>query len=205
LIITAETSESLNLYAFNSDGDPIEGFPLLVGGYSNSSEEPVHPSMNGQYLTAISPSGDFRIWRFPNAQNTQWESRYGNGGTNKLTGRLSESDIQQPAFTVLNKDETYNWPNPASDETFLRFQTSEPGDVQIRITTTSGRLIYNQTHQSRGGAPEEIRCRFEHLQDWEQTQLVSTMQRIATMMDAEDIDAAPMLEVGSLRVLSTNQ
>jgi hypothetical protein len=157
LIITAETSESLNLYAFNSDGDPIEGFPLLVGGYSNSSEEPVHPSMNGQYLTAISPSGDFRIWRFPNAQNTQWESRYGNGGTNKLTGRLSESDIQQPAFTVLNKDETYNWPNPASDETFLRFQTSEPGDVQIRITTTSGRLIYNQTHQSRGGAPEEIR------------------------------------------------
>jgi DNA-binding MarR family transcriptional regulator len=47
--------------------------------------------------------------------------------------------------------------------------------------------------------------RFEHLQDWEQTQLVSTMQRIATMMDAEDIDAAPMLEVGSLRVLSTNQ
>jgi len=41
--------------------------------------------------------------------------------------------------------------------------------------------------------------RFEKLEGWEQTQLVATMQRIATMMDAEDIDAAPMLEVGSIQ------
>ncbi|WP_340105810.1 T9SS-dependent M6-like inactivated metalloprotease [Rhodohalobacter sp. 8-1] len=156
-IIAAQASESLNLYAYNSDGDPIEGFPLLVGGYPDTSVEFIHPAMNDEYLTAVSPAGDFRVWRFPNAQNTQWESRYGNGGTNNLTGRLLDSDVQEPAFTVLNKQETYNWPNPASDETYVRFQTSEPGDVQIRITTTSGRLIYNQTHPSRGGSPEEIR------------------------------------------------
>ncbi len=47
--------------------------------------------------------------------------------------------------------------------------------------------------------------RFEKLQDWEQTQLVSTMQRIANMMDAEDIDAAPMLEVGVLQRLTSSQ
>jgi len=41
--------------------------------------------------------------------------------------------------------------------------------------------------------------RFEKLQEWEQTQLVSTMQRIACMMDAENLDAAPMLEVGVLQ------
>ena len=40
---------------------------------------------------------------------------------------------------------------------------------------------------------------FEKLQEWEQTQLVSTMQRIACMMDAENLDAAPMLEVGVLQ------
>lgn len=42
--------------------------------------------------------------------------------------------------------------------------------------------------------------RFEKLEEWEQTQLVATMQRIATMMDAENIDAAPMLEVGAIQV-----
>ena len=41
--------------------------------------------------------------------------------------------------------------------------------------------------------------RFEKLEEWEQTQLVATMQRIATMMDAEDLDAAPMLEVGAIQ------
>lgn len=40
--------------------------------------------------------------------------------------------------------------------------------------------------------------RFEKLEQWEQTQLVATMQRIANMMDAEDLDAAPMLEVGPI-------
>jgi DNA-binding MarR family transcriptional regulator len=40
--------------------------------------------------------------------------------------------------------------------------------------------------------------RFGQLKEWEQSQMVATMQRIANMMDAENIDAAPLLEVGSL-------
>ncbi|WP_026376352.1 MarR family winged helix-turn-helix transcriptional regulator [Aestuariibacter salexigens] len=45
--------------------------------------------------------------------------------------------------------------------------------------------------------------RFDRLEDWEQTQLIVTMQRIATMMDADHIDAAPLLEVGSLPIASS--
>ena len=40
--------------------------------------------------------------------------------------------------------------------------------------------------------------RFSKLKEWEQSQMVATMQRIASMMDAEDIDASPVLEVGNL-------
>ena len=40
--------------------------------------------------------------------------------------------------------------------------------------------------------------RFNNLQDWDQNQLVSSLQRIASMMDAEDIDAAPLLSSGSV-------
>lgn len=36
---------------------------------------------------------------------------------------------------------------------------------------------------------------FCSLQDWEQTLLLSSMQRIASMMDATGIDAAPVLEI----------
>ena len=34
------------------------------------------------------------------------------------------------------------------------------------------------------------------LQEWEQSLLLSSMQRIASMMDAQNLDAAPVLEVG---------
>ncbi len=40
--------------------------------------------------------------------------------------------------------------------------------------------------------------RFNDLQGWEQTQLLSSLQRLATLMDAESIDAAPVLSSGSV-------
>ncbi|MBW9264974.1 MAG: MarR family transcriptional regulator [Candidatus Thiodiazotropha sp. (ex. Lucinisca nassula)] len=46
---------------------------------------------------------------------------------------------------------------------------------------------------------ESFAERFSNLQDWEQTQLLASLQRIAAMMDAEDIDAAPVLSSGSVR------
>ncbi|HAQ47525.1 MAG TPA: MarR family transcriptional regulator [Glaciecola sp.] len=45
---------------------------------------------------------------------------------------------------------------------------------------------------------EHFLNRFNAIEEWEQSQMVATMQRIATMMDAQKIDAAPVLEVGSL-------
>ncbi|TDF39778.1 MarR family transcriptional regulator [Alteromonadaceae bacterium M269] len=40
--------------------------------------------------------------------------------------------------------------------------------------------------------------RFFKLEEWEQSQMVATMQRLASMMGAEELDAAPVLEVGSI-------
>jgi len=39
---------------------------------------------------------------------------------------------------------------------------------------------------------------FEALNNWEQSMMISSLQRIAQMMDAEDIDASPVLDVGIL-------
>jgi DNA-binding MarR family transcriptional regulator len=45
---------------------------------------------------------------------------------------------------------------------------------------------------------EKFIGRFEALEEWEKTQLLSALQRVATMMDAETIDAAPLLDIGVL-------
>lgn len=45
---------------------------------------------------------------------------------------------------------------------------------------------------------EAFSVRFEQLQDWEQSQILAALQRVAAMMDAGDLDASPFLELGDL-------
>ena len=51
-------------------------------------------------------------------------------------------------------------------------------------------------------APSLLQDRFRRelarLEEWERTQMLSTLQRLAGMMDAESIAAAPMLETGDI-------
>ena len=45
---------------------------------------------------------------------------------------------------------------------------------------------------------EHFTKQFNDLQEWEQTMIISSLQRVAQMMDAQHIDAAPVLDVGTL-------
>ena len=38
--------------------------------------------------------------------------------------------------------------------------------------------------------------RFAALEDWEKSMIVAALQRVAVMMNAEEIDASPVLHVG---------
>jgi DNA-binding MarR family transcriptional regulator len=41
-------------------------------------------------------------------------------------------------------------------------------------------------------------ARFDRLADWEQAMMIATLERLAVLLDAEGIDASPMLDVGRL-------
>ncbi len=43
---------------------------------------------------------------------------------------------------------------------------------------------------------EEFIKKFQSLDEWEQTMILASLQRVANMMDADDIDASPVLHVG---------
>lgn len=45
---------------------------------------------------------------------------------------------------------------------------------------------------------ESFLNRFDKLQDWEQSMILSSLQRLVQMIDAKDIDAAPVLAAGPL-------
>jgi DNA-binding MarR family transcriptional regulator len=75
-------------------------------------------------------------------------------------------------------------------------QRSETDRRQTNVLiTATGRAAVDD-------APDALQQRFvrafEQMQDWEQAQLVSSLERVAAMLDAEDIDASPVLTTGEI-------
>jgi DNA-binding MarR family transcriptional regulator len=78
--------------------------------------------------------------------------------------------------------------------------------TRIRDTADRRRVLVEATAQglavlaeSPPLLQERFARRFAALEEWEQMQLLASLQRIASMMDAGEIDAAPVLSSGSVR------
>jgi len=52
---------------------------------------------------------------------------------------------------------------------------------------------------------ERFRSALARIEEWERTQMLATLQRIATMMDAGDLEAAPVLMTGAAAVPPTKR
>lgn len=158
ILVVGQDEYSVNIFAYELNGNPIEGFPLYVGGAVNAQIQPIHPVLYENKLYAISHRGDLKAWEFRNFTNSQWPSRYGKNPYNKVSGDIQFSTSSGQSFSVLNGKETYNWPNPTDDETHIRFELEEPGGtVDIQVIDLSGRIIYEETTTSPGGYPQEIK------------------------------------------------
>jgi DNA-binding MarR family transcriptional regulator len=72
---------------------------------------------------------------------------------------------------------------------------SDRRSVKVTVTDKGRRLL----RESPSLLQDRFRQELGRLEGWERYWLLSALQRIAAMMDAESIDAAPMLETGPIR------
>ncbi len=74
---------------------------------------------------------------------------------------------------------------------------SESDRRQTNIILTESGQMAVQT------APDALQQRyvqaFEKLKDWEQAQLLASLERVAAMLNADDIDASPVLTTGEIK------
>lgn len=64
------------------------------------------------------------------------------------------------------------------------------------VLTDTGRDTLRDSPDALQQRYVEAFCR---LQDWEQAQLVSSLERVSAMLDADRLDAAPVLTIGDIR------
>ncbi|MFT2111681.1 MarR family winged helix-turn-helix transcriptional regulator [Marinomonas sp. 2405UD68-3] len=102
----------------------------------------------------------------------------------KLSDQVSLS--QATVTTILNRLE--------DKELVTRVRSNaDKRIVHARLTNNSLKVL-------EGTPPlmhEKFISEFTQLQAWEQTQILSSLQRIATMMNADTLDASPLLDVNA--------
>ena len=72
--------------------------------------------------------------------------------------------------------------------------TSDRRKVQVDVTDSAVEILKDAPLPLQ----HQFTQQFNDLQEWEQLMMISSLSRIAQMMDAQHIDAAPVLDVGTL-------
>jgi DNA-binding MarR family transcriptional regulator len=76
-----------------------------------------------------------------------------------------------------------------------RQRSPKDGRVMLAALTDKGMAAIEHSPELLQSA---FLDRFRTLQPWEQQMLIASLQRIAELMDAEDLDASPILESGEI-------
>ena len=72
--------------------------------------------------------------------------------------------------------------------------TRDKRQVHVQATASANELLADSVPLLQ----ERFVDRYQTLDEWEQTLLLSSLQRVASMMDASDLDVAPVLTAGAL-------
>jgi len=103
----------------------------------------------------------------------------------ELAGEISLS--QATVTTILDRLEKRNL-------VYRQRSQEDKRKVHVHLTDEAIAILKNAPLPLQ----EHFTRQFETLQDWEKTMILSALQRLAQMMDAQHIDASPVLDVGTL-------
>jgi len=72
--------------------------------------------------------------------------------------------------------------------------TRDKRKVHAHLTEKGGEILA----QAPNPLQEDFIEKYQNLDEWEQTMILASLQRVANMMNADDIDASPVLTVGPM-------
>jgi hypothetical protein len=114
----------------------------------------INPVVVDGILYAISADGQIVRWELTWRDDKPTAYIYDDHRKNRISDY--EPTISQPSSAELLVDsETYNWPNPANEKTYIRVLTGELADISLNMINYSGQKILEKNFSSPGGLPIE--------------------------------------------------
>ncbi|MGE4341364.1 MAG: MarR family winged helix-turn-helix transcriptional regulator, partial [Pigmentiphaga sp.] len=137
--------------------------------------------------------------------------------TDRSGGKLfAATGLTTSQFLVLQEIDRRGEVTPSALAAALQFGQATITNIADRLASTGlltrqrsvrdkRQVIMSITDAGRaalGRAPdvlhERFRDRFEALPTWEQAMLLAALERVGVLLDASDIDAAPLIETGAI-------
>lgn len=165
-----EATDELSLFLMGLSVDTgviLPSFPRSLGRYDEGTSERLRPyplliDQSGTYIYADS-KGRVKLADLSASYKTWWAAAYGNTVSSFFESLESQQDEEQASASILVQEETYNWPNPAQDQTVLRYQSVKGATIDVLIAQPSGRTVYKTKVTAQSDLPEDL---IIGLQDW---------------------------------------
>ena len=130
-------SSSGHLYAIDSKGKILQGFPLQTGGVVSS------PVIKGQFLAAAST--DSSVYFYMTGSMFDTSKIFWNGYLADVAHSNFAENNGVPVLKfldILPSSLAYNWPNPVYDRTTnIRYYLSKASSVKIKVYNMAGELV----------------------------------------------------------------
>ena len=151
-VLVAGFDGYLYAYDLGRRGEPVAGFPLSIGNKIQST-----PLLTTGKMYAVTVDGFIRGYALDHEGEIWWGRLYGNEQNHSFVQLSSGETPTNELVKLLDKKETYNWPNPIREGwTYLRFQTNQRTRVRITIIDAAGGLIdETEIDDVRAGVPTE--------------------------------------------------
>ncbi len=140
------------LAGFNLNGDRLDNFPKSTGG---SISTPVVFARGGGATSAIfalTDEGAITAFAIPTPSKIEWNTIY---GSPRNFGSY-ERPLPTPTPIAEAIGYVYNYPNPASGQTTIRFAVRESGEVTLKFFNVAGDLVFDTRVAAIAGTDNEL-------------------------------------------------
>ncbi len=147
------------IYAFASGGRMINGFPFQISPAGAGSLNIFETAAGLTGFLSVNRSGNVAGWELDQTYSFQqgdWRGYLSDAGHGSFNlGPAAVQGLQVSGF--LPKERVYNWPNPVyGSTTNIRYFTTEPAKVIVRIFDLAGESVTELKGDSPGGIDTEI-------------------------------------------------